>query len=518
MTYQYSGPVERIALERNGTYHRKEWRAETAGYEFVREGETDVIRTKAGAHPGKSVTIAFPPDDSHPEKDYQLFERYSDGSVLLYTGHFNVAGTANRFVLTPRRGEHLIAGGRVFRKRTTWKDDAGEGTYVYYGKLKPLATPNMMAVLDPGAPKWLEARLKDGVPKLFADYAALTGYKLETRPTMYFSFEAARDPNSTSWKGGTLPGIIQMAIETPADAKEDRALLERFFKFLAHEAAHMWNGQLFKSPERNQSWMHEGGADAFAWRAMRRARLLDDRELAARQAGDLNQCLAGLGAEALDDAEKKGNFRMVYACGSALAWITEAAVHRADPAADLFTFWRALFRAADGHDRAYDEPLYLATLKERTDADTVKFIDDFAHRAMPERMDRTVAAFREEGIVLEPHPEQMPVEQKQSWSQSALSALMAGDCGGRVSITRRSGKMVMNGEAKCVTLKSEIPVERVEGHAVGREGELVYDAVAARCNAHETVTLDAAGTAIAVPCTAKLEPRTPWLAVREPER
>jgi hypothetical protein len=510
VTYTFSQPVARVELERNGTYRRKEWRAETAGYTFA----DNVIKLDEGAAPRKSVTVAFPPDFSHPEKDYQLFERYSEGSVLLYTGHFNVAGAKNRFVLTPRRGEHLIVAGRVFRRRTTWTDDDGEGTFVYYGKLKPVATPDMIAVIDPGAPPWLRKRLDDGVPRLFADYAALTGYKLETRPTVFFSFEAARDPNSTTWKGGTLPGVIQMAIETARDAAEDGPLLERFFKFLAHEAAHMWNGQLFHAPERGQSWMHEGGGDAFAWRALRRADLLDDRQLAARETGDLNQCLAEVGSAAVDDAEAKGNFKAVYACGSALAWLTEAAVHRADASADLFTFWKALFRAADSRGRKYDEALYLSVLKDRADAASVQFIDDFVHRPMPDHLQRIIAVFADEGIVLEPKPEAIPMEQRQAWAQSALVALMGGDCGGHVNLWRRSGKIILGGDAKCATLRSELAVGRVEDHDINREGEVVYDAVAARCAAHEVVALDAGGTRVEVPCTVTLAPRTPWLAVK----
>ena len=91
---------------------------------------------------------------------------------------------------------------------------------------------------------------------------------------------------------------------------------------------------------------------------------------------------------------------------------------------------------------------------------------------------------------------------------------MAGDCGGRVDLSRRSGTIVLQGEPRCTTLRSEIAVDRVDGHSVGREGELVYDAVAAHCAAQEAVTLEAGAVQVAVPCRTELKPRTPWLAVR----
>ena len=498
VTYRFHQPVTQLEFARKGAFTRSGWRE-----------ETDASR------PRKTITLAVPVDFTHPEKDYQLFQRFSDGSVLLYTGHFTPAGVQSpRFVLTPRRREHLVLEGRVFRRRTSWVDKDGDGTFVYFGKLRPVETADMIAVIDPAVPAWLSKRLRDGIPQLFADYANLTGFKLEQRPTVFFSFGAARDPNSTTWKGGTLPGVIQLHVEAAADATEDRVLLERFFKFLAHEAAHMWNGQLFKSPEPNQSWMHEGGADAFAWRALRRAGLLDDRELDARQVSDLNECLAAIGTEALDEAEAKGNFRAVYSCGSALAWFTESAVRRSGRGADLHTFWSALFRAASERGHSYNEALYLAALKEKADAPAVQFVDDFVHRSMTDRVERLIAAFRDQGVTIEPRPAEMPQEQRRNWSQKALLLVMRGDCGGRASVRRASGKMIIGGKSDCATLTSEFAVDRVEGHDVAREGDLIYDAVAARCNAGEPVALEAGGAKLRVNCNEKLPSRPPWLAIK----
>jgi hypothetical protein len=497
VTYRFVQPVSKLDFARQSAFDRSAWRE-----------ETDASR------PRKTITLSVPVDFSHPQKDYQLFQRFSDGSVLLYTGHFTPAAVESpRFVLTPRRGEHLVIDGRVFQRRTSWVDKAGEGTFVYFGNLRPVETPHMIAVIDPAVPAWLSKRLREGVPQLFADYAALTGFKLEQRPTVFFSFEAARDPNSTTWAGGTLPGVIQLHVEAAADAKEDRALLERFFKFLAHEAAHMWNGQLFKGPEHDQSWMHEGGADAFAWRAMRRANLLDDRELNDRQTADLNQCLATIGAEAVDETESKGNFSAVYSCGSALAWFTDIAVRRSGQGDDLHTFWRALLRAASERDNHYDEALYFDVLRQKADASAVQFVDDFVHRPMSDRVERLTTAFRDQGVTLEPRPAEMPQEQRQNWSQNALVMVMRGDCRGRASVRRASGKMILAGRSDCATLTSEIAVDRVEGFGVGREGELVYDAVAARCAAGEPVTLEAGETKLSVKCKEKLPSRPPWLAV-----
>jgi hypothetical protein len=409
--YRFSEPVSDLDFQRGGGFRRAPgWRVETPGFVLGGGERRETIRLQPGGKPRREITLAFPVDTSHPEKDYQLFEPFSDGSLLLYTGHLNVvpAGSPedapappHRFVLRARKGEHLVVKGRLHRKSATFRDADGEGTFVYFGRLAPLETEDMSAVLDPALPAWMSRALRDGIPRLFADYTRLTGFALESRPSVLVSYRIAADPRSTSWKGGTLPGIIQMQLEAAADAPEDRALMRRFCRFLAHEAAHLWNGQLFQSVGKNQSWMHEGGADAFAWRALRRAGLIDDTELEDGQAGDLDECLAHLGEDSLQAAEERKDFRAVYACGAALAWLTEAGTGRVDPSSDLHTFWAALFRAAEPKGRRYDEAMYLALLRERKVAPaTVSFMDDFIHRKMPGRAERTRAAFQEAGITV----------------------------------------------------------------------------------------------------------------------
>lgn len=516
-TYRFSAPIERAVFVRQGNFRRVGWRAETRGYSVARDGDQDAIRLKPKARPARSITISFPFDTTHPEKDYQLFQPFSDGSLLLYTGHLEIETAGHkpaRFRLTPRKGEHIVVGGRVHRKPLAWTDPDPDGTYVYYGTIKPVESEGMLAVLDPGAPAWLVSRLREGVPALFADYRKLTGVALDTRPTVFLSFSKAADPTSTTWKGGTLTGIIQMHIETVATAPEDRPLLERFFKFLAHESAHLWNGQMFKSRGEQQSWMHEGGADAFAWRAIRRAGILTDEQFTDRQLTDLNLCLSALGSESLQETEKKGRFGAVYTCGSALAWFTEAALQKADARADLHTLWRELFERAAASGHGYDETMYLAILRERTSNDAaLAFMDAFLHQPMPDRVERTVAAFDAVGVALKPAAE-VPPDQRQAWGREVLLALMKQDCGGSFSFTRRGPAFVVNGSPACNVLKSELTVEKAEGFSLVSAGDRAYDAVAARCARGEDVTLEGGGASVALKCGERVRARPPWLVLR----
>ncbi|HEX3583908.1 MAG TPA: hypothetical protein VH087_19245, partial [Thermoanaerobaculia bacterium] len=132
--YRLAQPVERVDFARTGPYTGlPKWRVETKGYSLVQDGTREAIVKSPSAKAQKTIAVSFPVDTSVPIKDYQLFDAFSDGTLALYTGHFNLRGAkTTTFELAPRRHEHLLVGGKVFAHRTRWIDDgAGEGTFVY---------------------------------------------------------------------------------------------------------------------------------------------------------------------------------------------------------------------------------------------------------------------------------------------------------------------------------------------------------------------------------------------------
>src|SRR4051812_43684564 len=87
-TYRFSNDVDRVDFQRNGVFKRiPAWQVQTPGYALLRVGDVESIRRSKGARKRSRITVAFPLDTTHPEKDYQLFQRFSDGSLLLFTGH-----------------------------------------------------------------------------------------------------------------------------------------------------------------------------------------------------------------------------------------------------------------------------------------------------------------------------------------------------------------------------------------------------------------------------------------------
>ena len=92
--YHLTKPAERLDFERNGPYARlPKWRVETKGYSLIHDERGEAIVKSPGAKAQKTIAVSFPVDTFVPVKDYQLFDPFSDGSLALYTGHFNVKGT-----------------------------------------------------------------------------------------------------------------------------------------------------------------------------------------------------------------------------------------------------------------------------------------------------------------------------------------------------------------------------------------------------------------------------------------
>lgn len=519
LTFRAERPIERLDFLRESAFRRAEsWRLVTPGYRFGVDGRREHVALEPGAKAGRALEFVLPTDTSVLYKDYEQFQRFTDGGVIAYTGHLAAAlpgpaPTARRMRMVPRDGERVIVGGRISATALEWDDGLDNGTYAYFGRRTPIESASIVAVLDPGLPPWLVRRLDLALPRLFADYAALSGRELAIRPMVLFSFAPSQREGSSSWKGGVLPGVIQLHMELAADAPEDPEAVAQFVQFIAHEAAHLWNGDLYSNAGRDASWLHEGGADAFAWRALRRMDLIDDAGLEAREVEALNECLRVLGERPLDSAEQAGDFAPVYPCGALLAWYSELALAHAGAKDDLHGLWRRVFAAAATRGGRYDETTYLDALRAAgASVEAVGFIDAFAHQPMPDRRARLVAAFAAVGAPLSEQPP--PRARLDTAVRDALVKVMAGDCNGAVSLSVAKGGYQIHGSSRCATLTRELKVARVQGAAIATAPGAALAALAAACGPGGTVTLDGGeGTpAVRVACGSPVPAAPTWLA------
>lgn len=525
-TWHLAAPARELRFERPaGAFRARVFEIVTPGYRLERDGDLEVLR--AAGEPARIIRVRFPEFDAELTREYEFFRRFSDGSVALYTGHL-LAGTAStagaapgaacddclvrRFELVPPPGAAVVVGGRRAVRRLSWTDESGRGTYVYFGAIRPVVSDDVISVIDPGLPGWLGRRTREALPRLFALYRDRLSAAPRTRPVVLFDYKAGEATGYSSG-GGTLPGLIQLGVEGRAWESESTSALEQLLHFLAHESAHVWNGEIAHYEGTADAWMHEGSADAFAQRALRRLEVIGEARFLEYQTDALNDCRRGLTVTTLRESAARGQLRLAYTCGNLIALLTERSLQA--QGADLFDFWRLLIARARRQGGAYTADDYQAVWRGMgaREADLAELGAFLAGRMDAEAL---VAALRGRGVSVE--EAQPPQPYSLSLARDTFARLMAADCKGRVGFRLSNTGLLLDRDVKCGVLPGGATVVAIGGFDVRHDGHRAYDAVRERCERKEpvTVTLGDAGTAareVAVGCGEPLPVRPAYVAI-----
>jgi hypothetical protein len=361
--YQLPAPIREIEFSRPGYPLRDRWSVVgPPGVTLARTGDHDVVRAAA---PVREVVLRIATYVEQVEKDYEVFLPYAGGGHLVYTGQFDLASPGgapaleHEYALVPRAGEHVVVEGRVATGPTRWKA-RGDGTYAYFGTVQPVHTAAVIGVIDPALPGWLRSRVETLVPKLFELYSRALGAPLAERPVVFVGYFETK-PRNRSLGGGSLPGVVQMQFGLPPDIAVDGELAGEVAHLIAHESAHLWNSQRFRRVGQNSDWLHEGGADAFAWRALLALGEIDDARYGRELSRAASLCVLGLAGEPLHASSRPGRYKNHYRCGATISLLVEAALRASGARDGLFAWWARVF-AARG-DGTYDERAFLDALR-----------------------------------------------------------------------------------------------------------------------------------------------------------
>lgn len=432
------------------------------------------------------------------EKDYVFFVKFTDGSVAIYTGHLLARPIrsgeeddcrtciVNTFRLVPGEGESVIAGGKRARSALEWSDESYQGSYVYFGSIEPVESDDLISIMDPGFPVWMRSASERMIPALFELFSRRLAVELPARPTVLTSFTRS-DQSGYSFKGGVVPGAVQLTAEGLAWETESEEGLLRYLRLLAHETVHLWNGGVVEYPGMEHSWLHEGSADALAERALLELGVIDERRFLEYQTAAINDCRRGLGATPLSDAAKKGAFSLYYSCGNAIALLTEASLQRSGTA-DLFDFWRGLIeKTLASEERTYGPAEYIAHWRDlgASDEDAAVLLGLVEKPADPAML---VHALRDRGVTMETMPTP-PEDYGQVLARDALLHLMKQNCRGRFGFRGTAAGLALADALDCDTIPAGAVVRAIGGHDVHRAGHLVAEEVHRTCGSSGEVTL-----------------------------
>ncbi len=527
-TWHLAQPAHELRFERDTTAFRTEiFEVLTPGYSMARVGDHEVLRTDGA--PSRTIAVRFPEYARVLVKDYMFFVPFTDESVAIYTGHLLARAVrsgeeddcrsciVNTFRLVPGEGESVIAGGKRARSALVWSDASYQGSYVYFGTIEPLESDDIISIMDPGFPAWMRAASERMISALFELFSRRLAVALPARPTVLTSFTRS-DQSGYSFKGGVVPGAVQLTAEGIAWDTESEEGLLRFLRLLAHETVHLWNGGVVEYPDMEHSWLHEGSADALAERALLALGVIDERRFLELQTAAINDCRRGLGATPLTDAAKKGAFSLYYSCGNAVALMTEASLQKGGGSVDLFDFWRGLIeKTLAKEERTYGPVEYIAHWRAMgaSDEDAAVLLDLVGKPADPAML---VSALRDHGVTMEPMPP--PEDYGQALGRDALLHLMKQNCRGRFGFRTTAAGLALADALDCDTIPAGAVVRTIGRHDVLRAGHLAAETVHRACGSSGDVTIAFAQVdernadrEVAVRCDAAFPAPLPYLSV-----
>jgi hypothetical protein len=517
-TFHTSQPTTSLVFDRQvNRFRAKNWKPLTEGVTIIyRDNKEQIISSS----PFQEASFEF---DSYYEmtpKDYEFFQAFSDGSVVMYTGHLNACPENKEcnlpveFSFVPRTDERGIVLGAVFNSANKWMDQTSRGTYVYFGTIKPMTTKFLTAIIDPKLPKWIYNKLDALLPMLFEHYAKRTGEPLTFRPFVFLNYIASGEGNNS--RGGTLPGLIQMTLQGSGWSIADQESFIDLARFFAHESAHIWNGQLFPYASGDM-WMHEGGADAFAYLALYELKYIDKKRFLDFQTEAFNYCLSSIKNRPLMDVKEDPNFRSHYRCGSMLALLTHSAALKQNKSHDLFYFWNQLFEEAKTSGKPYTESMYFSVLDRITQNQNLSnAMKALLRGPIKSAKEAYLEEFKNLGVQVVSSESSLPREYQRRVGMDIIRLLMKQDCAGKYGLSGSSHGIETESIESCKAFKTSMYVSKINQISVMSKGAKAYDDVRKTCltkGAQVSLTVGKPAKHVLVDCPDGVPVRESYLRI-----
>lgn len=491
--------VDHVAFSRNSNFDRRKlYKFDPEKFVWDTAGDVLLIRSTDGSK-FQVLELSFNSFYDFIQKDYTHNIKFSDGSMLLYTNHLTLGANIIEDIAVSPIGasfsgtqfhfyapkQNIIFLGKTYQEQAQWTLE-NEGTYIYFGNIEPLETDNMLAIVDPKLPKWVWQHTLKYIPKLFEYYEKKTGQPLNFKPVVFFNYDQL-DGDYSNYSGGTLEGLVQLTINGKRWSEQNKQQFNKLFHFLAHEAAHFWNGQMYSFEDQKHAWMHEGGADAFANFAMLEFGLIDTTQMLQQFEQAANDCILNKGDESLQQSAKLRRYRNYYTCGAAMALASNAAIQAKTAEKSLFDLWKLIF-TANTEDRRYNEQDYFAQLSVLTGSDKLAHaLQRFSHDSNLDNQAELIAWFEHSSIsaILS---DNYPVAVSQHWGKQIIANLMRMHCKA-ISFNSYDDYVSTFPIESCPIFATSMEIQYVENTDIFQQGIAAYTLFRDKCANNSSITL-----------------------------
>ncbi len=467
ITYRISKPVAELPFYRPSDFREETW---IPAEGFVWKGKT-LVRTDG--KPFQTTSIRIPVDTKKRQADYQVFRRFTDGSLAMYTGHL-MATLANEekppatsFLF---RGDNWIVPDQQPGTDVRWFVPRGQygGNYVYQGEIKPFSTNEATLLIDPGVPGWTRELLQSALPTVINALSSTFSAELDFKPFVLYSF-VPQEGSATNSGGGTLKDQVEMYLEGDGWHRESEHAKTRLLYLLTHELVHLWNAQVYTTPQTpGTQWLHEGSADFFAWHTLRKLNLISAQRYDQEVSKAFNACLQYTDHKSIADAVMSDH-QAAYSCGHIMHVALNLTSSKEDHSG-AGALWRRMFDIVEGNEyNVLDWFNAVASLHSRS-------LAYFYYRAVHEQTNFAVgisAALQDGGATVTQGSDSSP-QYTRMLANELIKLLMQTDCRGAMSIYHYDDYFDLEGLDICENLEPGTKYRTTEVQGIN-----IFDSVAA---------------------------------------
>jgi hypothetical protein len=495
--FKLAEPVERFSFEYGdgGKVRERTWSIATSGLTL----EGNEVRSPRGDKV-QDFTINVSAENAYTDAVYPCTIKLGADGRVIYASYFaglqSAFDTTITFAASPTVSVlGLPRGGPTLKvDRTALAEQQAANLYVYFGPRSQVKQTALATyVIDPNAPKWLQAEIEKLAAPSLAFYRSKIGFDLSRKPLIMTTFVPG--------KAGALVADVtdgpNVAFRLLGDRwlKEDSSALTQVRHTAMHEYAHFWNSQRFR-PDGNPTsrWLHEGAAEY--WTRLAEANLKGRTDSDHIEAA-LNVCADRLTIAPLGTTRSN----VAYPCGETIQWIADLGQRKKGK--DYFDLWREMFVRADANGGTYTPAIFreLAGRDNHAVEDAMSLIID---RSGIERWNDLPTAVAKLGVALEARP---PTEE--AWRNTSVMHVLEGNCGN--GFWTEDGWLKLETEDNCGPLSGKPAIDSINGHNLFTDAKGAFEAVDAACKVNGDIRFSRAGVAQTwtVKCNRPLNPPPP---------
>ncbi len=354
---QFDEPKTAMFFSRSlGDYRTQTWTPQRGSPAIERINGLDAMMFDT---PTTSASYLITPYTDDIIGDYTPWLGFSDGSLALYTGQFELLDGVDRDSiealrgdLTAWTGEQGELGVRIRTDKTMLFDGAiqqsplqtrtrGQGDYVMIGDTPLEEGTSFVGVIDDALPAQISDSLDDDLAAIFSNYENAFGSKPQEKATLYFAFGGFDHPGF-SFSGSVIGSdLIVMRVSGAALKDYPPAIRQHILWFFAHEGAHIFqslNGTMPSGAGAGASWIHEGSANTMAVQSLLMLNAADDAYRLADLKRAADTCADGLVEGPLNTLAGQ----IHYDCGDVIFNMAAATL----PDMSVFDVWKAIAEEA----------------------------------------------------------------------------------------------------------------------------------------------------------------------------